>query len=115
MYKLIWMCKNACVFVVLHVFLCILCHYTDRGYPPLLTHSLLCFVYLSITKTMDEEYSASSTSRKRRNRTAKLICQLCSRSLDDCLFVDETTKRLTPFCRSCRNVLAEKGSFIHGN
>ena len=46
-------------------------------------------------------------SGRKRGKT-RYVCQLCTRTLDDCLFADEVTKRITPFCKSCRNILHER-------
>ena len=43
----------------------------------------------------------------KRGKT-RYVCQLCTRTLDDCLFADEVTKKITPFCKSCRNILQER-------
>lgn len=37
---------------------------------------------------------------------------MCTRSLDDCLFVDEQTKMFTPYCKLCRKLLRENRSLL---
>lgn len=43
-----------------------------------------------------------------RTGKTRYVCQLCARTLDDCLFADEVTKKITPFCKSCRSILQER-------
>lgn len=47
----------------------------------------------------------SSGGKKGKTR---YVCQLCTRTLDDCLFADEVTKKITPFCKTCRHILQER-------
>ena len=43
-------------------------------------------------------------------KKTRFKCRMCFRILDDCLFVDEQTKLLTPFCKFCRGSLRSEGS-----
>lgn len=43
-------------------------------------------------------------------KKTRFKCRMCFRILDDCLFVDEQTKLLTPFCKFCRVSLRSEGS-----
>lgn len=42
-------------------------------------------------------------------KKTRFKCKLCFRILDDCLFVDEKTKLLTPYCKVCRLSLQNQG------
>ena len=42
-------------------------------------------------------------------RRIQYCCEMCTRTLDDCLFVDEETKQFTPYCKVCRRLIREGG------
>ena len=56
---------------------------------------------------MEKEKTRVKTQILKKTR---FKCRMCFRILDDCLFVDEQTKLLTPFCKFCRVSLRDQGS-----
>ena len=38
-------------------------------------------------------------------KKSKFVCRCCNRTLDDCVFVDESTKLFTPYCKTCRSMM----------
>ena len=51
-----------------------------------------------------EKYSSAKLGTVNFKKS-KFICRGCNRTLDDCVFVDESTKLFTPFCKTCRSVM----------
>lgn len=41
-------------------------------------------------------------------KKSKFVCRGCNRTLDDCVFVDESTKLFTPYCKTCRSVMKDE-------
>lgn len=62
---------------------------------------------------MKRRYQATnSTGKDASGRRIQYCCAMCTRSLDDCLFVDEQTKMFTPYCKICRKLLRENRSLL---
>lgn len=51
-----------------------------------------------------EKYSSAKLGTVNFKKS-KFVCRGCSRTLDDCVFVDESTKLFTPYCKTCRSVM----------
>ena len=51
-----------------------------------------------------EKYSSAKLGTVNFKKS-KFVCRGCNRTLDDCVFVDESTKLFTPYCKTCRSVM----------